>query len=471
MREIRPQPGPQSAFLESAADIVIYGGAAGGGKSYGLCLDDLYHVGNGQYSSVTFRRTFPQILNPGGLWDTAGEIFPHVGAKSNLSRLEWRFPSGAVVKFAHMQHESDKLQWQGSQIGVIKFDELDHFSESMFFYMLSRNRSVSGIRPYMRGTCNANADSWVAGLISWWIDWETGFPIPERAGAVRWFVRDGAQMLWADRAHDLPWVSIEIDGIEVPQPPKSLTFIPARVTDNKALLSKDPAYLASLLALPPVDRGRLLDGNWKVRPAAGDYFKRHWFEIVDAAPAHAQRVRFWDFAATKARPGRDPDWTAGVLLSRTVHGLWTIEDIRRIRDTPASVERLVRQTAEGDGLSVPVYLEQEPGSSGKIVADYYIREVLRGFTVYATPSTGKKDERAKPVSSQAQAGNMRVVRGPWNADFFSEAEGFPDPAYHDDQVDGLSGAFAALAGPTITGNRTAVSGPRPGLAPQPPSRY
>lgn len=333
----------------------------------------------------------------------------------------------------------------------------------MFFYMLSRNRSVSGIRPYMRGTCNANADSWVADLISWWIDWDTGFPIADRAGVVRWFVRDGGQMLWADRAQDLPWTSVEIDGTQVPQPPKSLTFIPARVTDNKALLSKDPAYLASLLALPAVDRGRLLDGNWKVRQVAGDYFKRHWFPIVEAAPAHAKRVRFWDFAATEQKKGNDPDWTAGALMSMTPDGLFTIEDIRRVRDTPANVERVIRQTAEADGIAIPIYLEQEPGSSGKIVMDHYIRTVLRGFSVFAERTTGKKTARALPVSAQAQAGNIRILRGPWNAAFFDEAEAF-DEAPHDDQVDAISGAFAKLAAPRLTGQRTAVSAPRAAVA-------
>jgi hypothetical protein len=72
--------------------------------------------------------------------------------------------------------------WQGAQIPLICFDELTHFRAHQFFYMVSRNRSTCGVRPYIRATCNPDADSWVANFLAWWIDPETGFPIPERAG-------------------------------------------------------------------------------------------------------------------------------------------------------------------------------------------------------------------------------------------------------------------------------------------------
>ena len=93
--------------------------------------------------------------------------------------VQWRFLSGAKVTFAHMLYEKDKYSWQGSQICFLGFDELCHFSENQFFYMLSRNRSVCGVKPYVRATCNPDVDSWVANFISWWIDQETGYPIPE----------------------------------------------------------------------------------------------------------------------------------------------------------------------------------------------------------------------------------------------------------------------------------------------------
>lgn len=182
---IRPQPGRQEAFWASAADIAIFGGAAGGGKSYALLLEALRHVGNGQFSAVIFRRTFTQVSNPGGLFDASRELYPLAGGQPKATPPGWRFPSGATVRFAHMQYEDDKLDWQGSQIALIGFDELTHFSQTQFFYMLSRNRSLCGVRPYVRATTNPDADSWVAKLLAWWIDPESGFPILDRAALLR----------------------------------------------------------------------------------------------------------------------------------------------------------------------------------------------------------------------------------------------------------------------------------------------
>ena len=88
-----------------------------------------------------------------------------------------------------MGFETTVYGWQGAQITLICFDELTHFSAHQFFYMVSRNRSTCGVRPYIRATCNPDADSWVADFLTWWIDPESGLPIPERAGVLRYFVR------------------------------------------------------------------------------------------------------------------------------------------------------------------------------------------------------------------------------------------------------------------------------------------
>jgi len=110
----------------------------------------------------------------------------------------WSFLSGASVSFAHLEHDKIVLKWQGSQIPLICCDELTHFSAKQFWYMVSLNRYMSGVRPYTRTTCNPDADSWVAELISWWIDQDTGLPIPERADVLRWFVRIGDAIIWGD---------------------------------------------------------------------------------------------------------------------------------------------------------------------------------------------------------------------------------------------------------------------------------
>ncbi|SDA48204.1 Terminase-like family protein [Sinorhizobium sp. NFACC03] len=194
---IRPQPGPQTTFLASTADIGIYGGSAGGGKTWALLMEPLRHVANPQFGAVFFRRTLVQVRNEGGLWDESEKLYPSLNAKPKVAPdLSWTFPAGSLVSFAHLEHDKTVSNWQGSQIPLICFDELTHFSAKQFWYLLSRNRSMCGVRPYVRATCNPDADSWVAEFISWWINQDTGLPIPERAGLLRWFVRIGDAIIF-----------------------------------------------------------------------------------------------------------------------------------------------------------------------------------------------------------------------------------------------------------------------------------
>lgn len=432
---LRPQPGPQEAFLRSEADITIYGGAAGGGKSFGLLLAPLQWSHVPGFGAVIFRRTTVQVRAEGGLWDDSAEIYPALGATPREQQLEWRFPSGASVSFAHMEYERNRLDWQGSQICLIGFDELTHFTWQQFSYMFSRNRSTCGVRPRIMATTNPDADSWVAEFIAWWIDQETGFPIPERAGVLRWFVQIGDDLVWSDNAEDLKERYPDLI-------PMSVTFISARLDDNPALTSKDPGYRARLMALDRVERERLLNGNWKIRPVAGMYFRREWFEIVDQAPACDLTVRFWDFAGSKPTPrNKDPDWTVGLLLGYKPPTFYVI-DVVRMQDSPGAVEERLLRTAELDGRGVPIFVEQEPGSSSLYLINSLV-DKLPGHVVTGIPSTGSKQTRAKPVSSAAEHGKVALVRGEWNRAFLAELEYFPDGA-HDDQVDALSGAHAAL---------------------------
>jgi Terminase large subunit, T4likevirus-type, N-terminal len=99
---IAPQPGPQSLFLSTPADIAIYGGAAGGGKTFAELIEPLRHVSNKDFGAVIFRRTTPQITNEGALWDESTKLYPLLDAKPNQGVLYWTFPSGATVSFKHL---------------------------------------------------------------------------------------------------------------------------------------------------------------------------------------------------------------------------------------------------------------------------------------------------------------------------------------------------------------------------------
>ena len=167
-------------------------------------------------------------------------------------------------------------------------------------------------------------------------------------------------------------------------------------------------------------------------------FKRQWFEIVDDYPRQCRKVRRWDLAASQQKG----DWTSGLLLGEW-QGIFYVIDLQHVRENPAGVEALVRQTADRDGISTMIRMEQEPGSSGVNTIDNYARRVLVGYTFKGVPSTGPKEVRAQPVSAAAEAGNIKIVRGAWNAAFLDEVTLFPN-GDHDDIVDVLSGAFTDL---------------------------
>jgi len=436
---IRPQAGPQESFLSSPADIVIYGGAAGSGKTFGLLMDPLQYITTVKgFGAVIFRRTTPQITAQGGLWDTAGEIYPQIGATPNSTDLKWTFPPHRNgVKFAHLEYDRHVYDYQGSQIPAIYFDELTHFSEKQFWYLLSRNRSVCGVRPYVRATTNPDPESWVAKFISWWIDPRTGYPIDSRSGVIRWFVRDGNELIWSDTEEELKAKYPD-------RQPKSVTFIPAKLADNPILEKINPEYRGNLQALSFVEQERLLRGNWKIKAEAGTVFKREWFgEPVDTVPS-GQTVRYWDMAATrKSKKSGDPDWTAGVKMCHA-NGIYYVMDVYRIRDNPGETEKARRTITAQDGPGVKIREEQEGGSSGKTVIFLAARDQFKGADYMGVPSSGSKQARSVPASRAAYNGLIKIKRSPWNDLLLAELEVFPD-GKHDDVVDAFSGAFNELA--------------------------
>lgn len=431
-------------------------------KTFALLLNPLYHVDNRKFGAVTFRRTTKQVRSEGGLWDTAEELYSAIGAKANQQDLHFTWKSGARHTFAHMEHEKNRLDWQGSQIALIQFDELTHFSWKQFSYMLSRNRSDSGVVGRIRATLNPDPDHWARQFIDWWIG-EDGLAIPERSGVIRWFAVKADDVLWADsRAEcikkygnpDLP------DDHEKQVKPKSFTFIKSSLEDNKILMANDPSYAASLEAMPRVERARLRDGNWNVRATAGMYFRRSDFEIVDAPPPCSKWVRAWDQAGTKKKKeSDDPDWTAGVKMGKTKDGRYVVAHVDRFQENPSTVDRRIKNTAESDGKDVSIRLAQDPGQAGKSQASAQTR-MLAGFSVRAKPVTGDKGTRAQPYSSQVEAGNVMLVRGPWNEAYLREHDNFTgsgDDA-HDDQVDASADAFDELSEPVYTTVRRQTKG-------------
>lgn len=445
---IRPQK-KQEQFLSSPADITIYGGSAGGGKSYACLLEVLRHIHNPRFGAVIFRRTYPEITKEGGLWDEAQGLYQKIGVKPNKNDLSFHFTLGARVTFASMQYEDDKYSWKSSQIPLILFDQLESFTAGQFFYMFSRNRSTCGVRPYIRATCNPEP-GWLADFLRWWIA-EDGYADLSRAGVLRWMVRQGDdQLAWFDTEQDA--LAAFPDDL-----PKSVTFIPATVYDNQELLSKDPGYIANLKALSLVDRERLLGdmkrgGNWKIKPSAGKVFNRSWFKVVDAVPAGGIVLRRWDFAATEKELNKnDPDYTASCLML-LVDGEYFILHVSNDQLAPAEVDRHFVNISQQDAARFKlehreyrVRWEQEPGSSGKRES-YRMTRMLAGMDARGVSSRQDKLLRAKPLAAQAEAGNVSLLNGRWNELFLDHMHGQPELP-HDDIMDAAAGAFFDLTAP------------------------
>lgn len=403
---------------------------------------------------MIFRRTSPQITQEGGLWDEAAKLYPLAGGIPNQTNLKYVWLQHKTkIRFAHMQYDSDRFNWQGAQIPYIAFDELTHFTEEQFFYMPSRNRSVCGVKPRIRGTVNPDADSWVKRFLAPWVDEE--WPVEDRAisGEKRWFIREGGRIVWLKKG-------------EIHPDAKSVAFIRADIYDNKILLETNPEYLINLKSLPLIERERLLNGNWSIRPEGGKYFKKHWFPVLEMRPGDIEEeCRYWDKAATEIVPNsskkQDPDYTASVLLGRRRAGAYpryVVLDATWDRKSPGGVEKLIRQIAEHDdgcytdesgrlihSKYVRVCIEEEAGSSGKDDTYTFVTKVLDGFDAHGVRVTGSKEVRAKAPSAQAEQGNIALLKASWNAAFLDFLEAFPNPKVHDDPVDALSGAYGELA--------------------------
>ena len=446
MSSIEFQP-KQLLFLGSKADITLYGGSAGGGKTFSVVTDPLKRWKNGAFSATIFRRTYQDIVRPGALWDESMKIYPMFQGNPNLSAHSWTFPSGMKVIFAGLQYEQDLMSWRGAQIPAIYFDQLETFSEYQFFYMMSRNRSVCGVKPYIRATCNPEP-GWLADFLSWWIA-DDGYADLSRAGKLRWFVNLQNVIHWADTPEELRERFPDIT-------PKSVTFIPATIYDNQILMEKDPGYLANLQGLSLVDRERLLGdaqrgGNWKIKPEAGKLFNRNWFQIVtdwDQNRAWSAVIR-WDFAATEqSLTSQDPDYTAWCVMIRDRNGEEIVLEAgqKRLKPTDVYGEFTERSRYWWDffrkiGIGLMVRWEIEPGSASTREARY-----LAGLVPFADArgirSVGNKIVRAKPLASQAEHGFVSVLKGAWNEEWLNHMHS--QPADHDDMMDAASGAHDDL---------------------------
>lgn len=461
---IAPQSGYQQSMLSTPADIAIGGGAAGAGKTWALLAEPVRHKDVSQFGAVFFRRESPQLTAKGSIWDQSERFYPLLGAVP--TRLHWEFPSGMNVHFSHMADKNDHLSWLGAEIPLIGFDQLETFLEHQFWYMLSRSRSLCGVTPYIRGTCNPVPDDdpvggWLNKLIAWWVDKDTGYAIPERSGVLRWMARLADVLHWGDSREELIARFPEVPLADLQ--PKSVTFIPGSLDENKILMSLDPSYRANLLAQDPVTRERLLKGNWKIKATAGKVFNRTWFKTIlnDIPGAVVFWIRYWDKAGTE----EDGAYSAGVLIGIYPNKQVVIADVVRGRWSAGGREAVILQTTRSDqkrfGDRYAVWVEAEPGSGGKESAENTVLN-LSGHVVRTEHPTGTKLARAGPLSAASEAGNVHLVNFMRDKDsnmeaLLNELQNFDGVRGYMDQVDAASGAYNKLQRGMATGELEIIS--------------
>lgn len=392
-------PHPPSAkqwdFLDSPAPEILYGGAAGGGKSDAILFAASRYVIHPSWHALVIRKTFADLNLPGALLDRARSWWlgkPGVTYHAPSKRFTW--DGGGSISFGYLDTAQDHQRYQGAEFTLIAYDEASQLRPEQMTYLASRIRKQKGV------------------------DLPLQLRYASNPGGI---------------AHDF----LKQRFIESDVPDERL-FIPAFLDDNPGLDAE--AYRKQLALLDPVTRAQLEHGNWDVQITSG-WILIDRIAIRPPAPPDARRIRVWDLASGGKRTS---DYTAGVLLARDWQNQFTIEDMQRGQWLPADNERVIAHCAREDPEGTVIYIELEPGASGKANFDHYARNVLSGYHVRSLPATGDKQSRAAPLSAAVANGIIRIVKADWNRALLDELNAFPQ-GVHDDQVDALAHAYATLS--------------------------
>ena len=253
-------------------------------------------------------------------------------------------------------------------------------------------------------------------------------------------------MFWAESADEL----VKTYGKSCR--PLSFRFVPMTIVDNPILLRNNPTYLANLLSQPRVNQLRFLSGSWTARAEGASYVNRDWVEVVDFPPVNPMScVRSYDLAASvPSESNSDPDWTAGVKMSRDSMGTYFIEHVERFRKLTDGVLKTIIEVAERDGKAeCIVTIPRDAGAGGKTANSFYIRKLAEnGIAAKSVVMSGHsgKIQRFLPFCALAESGNVKLVRGSWNEDYLTELEFFTGSRNEkNDQVDATADGFNSLS--------------------------
>ena len=419
----------QRAAIESKADLVVFGGGNGGGKTFTLQIIPLlpeYQRTPG-CQSVIFAETDRKLEMAGGLVDKCKTYYAQAhpqgldGFRAHPKK-RWTFPAkDGGTSTVDLSYVGEPGQWDGLEAAVICIDQIEQVTESQAFAVFGRNRSATGVRCRKFATANPPADDlnggsprghWLTKMLTsgGWIGAD-GFPIAELFGKIRCFTRDPStdEFVFADTPAELEALGLlpldKSTGKAIP--PMTMTFIGALIDDHPNAEFRE-AYIRELAGLTMVERRRRLEGNWYVTEESGKYFQAKMFPVVDYFPSKfCRKIRSWDNAWSTAEKA---DWTPGVLECMEPDGALFVCDLLRLRGTFSHVERAVEAVARIDGKDVTIRLPKDAGAAGGLQSALAMRLGAMGYTVVLTQDKGDKLTRSRSYQACAERGQIRLAR-------------------------------------------------------------
>lgn len=448
------------AFCEADFDFVLFGGGAGGGKTFAALCDNLQGVHDPLYMSAFFRTTTTEISK--GLWLEAQRLYKPIlfdedgkpFGKAHISEKEKciTFPSGAKTYFSYLELDRHADQWYGLELAKIYFEEIQFRTWYQFNTLRSRNRTMAKVPKGIRGTCNPDPTHFSKKFASLFLD-EANYPIKELSGKKAHYVIVNSELHVAWKAEDLLAKFPEVT-------PLTYTYIPATVEDNAFLLERDPTYKDTLNSLPEIKRKQLLLGCWENVENTGMYFQRDWLHKATHVPLGARYVRGWDTANSIPDPksGLVPDWTVGVKIAKAANGDFYICGMDRFQERPGPRDSRIISRGKRDGDDCFIVMGVDAGPGGKFQFQEFSKTVLsEGLICRAdpTPNTRSKLTRFEPFSAACQNGLVHIVESTFEPDqleiFYSELERFDGErslgksGIFDDIPDACASGFSFLA--------------------------